>query len=92
MGFGFEPQNLVGVLAQTRGSTWHHHEACVEAKLGHEERVAAGCTNQDLDHFVGMCNSSINKKEAVPNQPSIQFLFPLASMLVRCNRRKKTTK
>jgi len=47
----FGPQNLVGVPAGTGGGMWHHCEACAEAKQSRKERVAIGCTNQDLDHF-----------------------------------------
>jgi hypothetical protein len=31
-GFGFGPQNPVGVPAGTGGGIWRHHEACVETK------------------------------------------------------------
>jgi hypothetical protein len=63
-----------------RGVTWHHHEACVEAKQSREEIVAIRCTGLELDHFapglsgsakiskdvLNMCNSFINKIGVVP--------------------------
>jgi hypothetical protein len=35
-------QNLGLVPVGISGGTWRHHEACVEAKLSHEGRVAVG--------------------------------------------------
>jgi len=32
------------------GGTWHHREACVEAKLSHEGHLAIGCLYLKLDH------------------------------------------
>jgi hypothetical protein len=35
-GFGFEPQNPLGVPAGMGGDTWRHHEACIEVEQSHE--------------------------------------------------------
>jgi hypothetical protein len=51
MVFGFRPQNPIGVSARMGGSTWRHHEACVETKQSREEPMAIECTNLELDHF-----------------------------------------
>jgi hypothetical protein len=73
----------------TRGVTWHHCEACVEAKQSCEEIVAIRCIDLELDHFVpglsgsakiskdvlNMCNNSINKIGGCPNQPSLPLAF-----------------
>ena len=40
-----------GEMPYDRGSMWRHHEACVEAKLSHEGRVAVGCFYLKLDHY-----------------------------------------
>jgi hypothetical protein len=39
---GFGPQNTGAVLAGIEGGMWRYREACVEAKLSHEGRVAIG--------------------------------------------------
>jgi len=44
-------QNLGAVPVGIGGGTWCHHEACVEAKLSHEGRVAVGCFYLKLDHY-----------------------------------------
>jgi hypothetical protein len=50
--FRLEAQNLSAVLTGIGGNMWHHREACVEAKLSHEGRVAIGCFCLKLDHYV----------------------------------------
>jgi hypothetical protein len=35
-GFGFEPQNPLGVPAGMGGDMWRHHESCIEAEQSHE--------------------------------------------------------
>lgn len=72
-------------FAGTRDDTWCHREPYVEAEQSCEEPVVIGCLHLKLDYFapglsgsakisksvLGMCNSSINKVEAAPNQPSL---------------------
>ena len=67
------------------GGTWRHYEVCAKAKQSREEPVSIRCLDLKLDHFapmlngsakisesvLGMCNSSINKVEAAPSQPSL---------------------
>ena len=50
MVFGFGPQNPGAVPVRIRGGTWRHREACVEAKLSYEGRVAVGSADVELDH------------------------------------------
>jgi hypothetical protein len=50
--FGLHAQNLSAVLARTGGNMWRHREACVEAKLSYEGRVAIGCFYLKLDLYV----------------------------------------
>jgi hypothetical protein len=48
--YRFGPQNPCTVPAGIRGGTWCHHEACIEAKLSHEGRMAVGSADFELDH------------------------------------------
>jgi len=93
----FGPQNPFGVPVGMGGCTWHHREACVEAKHSREEPVAIRCLDLKLYDFaprlsglvniskalLGVCNSSINKRIATPNHPISLVVISLSFQVSR---------
>lgn len=50
MVFGFMTQNLGGVPMRSGGNMWQPQGIHIEAKLSHEEPMAIGSTNLELNH------------------------------------------